>query len=302
MAIFDFLKRNKENVGKQGADSTVDSKDLFGVEGTDTGREVKTALSFPPNAKITPEDRYYFQFLNNELTPLKENQVSLSGIELKVEDGKVMITAFVRNSLPKAIEFRGATPLLLLGPNDEVIARQEFDLTQIGEIPAESSRPWGFLFEEKNVKVAEIPQTDWKLAFELEKEKGPHALDLEESWEKSLAEKDKEQLENLVKGMTPPKPGEVNFMGIQARLAEKDGSLHVTILIRNGSENNLSLQQIPLVVEDASGDVIAKGGFKLEKLNVKANTSKPWTFIFPKEMLLKEEIDLSKWKAYPPQK
>lgn len=299
--MFDFLKRNKENVGKQGADSTVDSKDLFGVEGTDSGREVKTALSFPPNAKPTPEDRYYFQFLNNELPPLKENQVSLSGIELKVEDGKVLITAFVRNSLSKAIEFRKGTPLLLLGPNDEVIARQHFDLTQIGEIPAESSRPWGFVFEEKNVLEKEIPQTDWKLAFELEKEKLPHALDLEESWEKSLADKDKEQLENLVKSMTPPKPGEVNFMGIQARQAD-DGSLHVTLLIRNGSDNGLALQQLPLIVEDASGDVIAKGGFKLENLSVRANTSKPWTFIFPKELLLKDEIDLSKWKAYPPQK
>ena len=45
---------------------------------------------------------------------------------------------------------------------------------------------------------------------------------------------------------------------------------------------------------------IAKGGFNLDQLEVKANTSKPWTFIFPKELLLKENMDLSKWKAYPP--
>ncbi len=75
------------------------------------------------------------------------------------------------------------------------------------------------------MRAEEIPQTDWKLAFELKKPKAPHALDLEESWEKSLAETDKEKLEQLVKKITPPKPGEVNFMGIQARLDDEVRSI-----------------------------------------------------------------------------
>lgn len=291
----------KRKAGKQGADSTIDSKELLeGEEGTDSGREVKTSLSFPDNVKVTDEERYYFQFLNNELSPLKENQISLSGVELKVDNGNVYVTAFVRNSLPKGIRFDQETTLLLIGPNEEVIARKAFDLSGLGEIPAESSRPWLFLFEERYVSITEIPQTDWKLAFELKKAKGPHALDLEESWEKALAEPDKEKLENLVKDMTPPKPGEVNFMGIQAKQAEDDGNLHVTLLIRNGSERNIQLQQLPLIVEDATHEIIAKGGFQLDSLEIKANTSKPWTFIFPKELLLKEKLDLSQWKAYPP--
>ena len=180
------------------------------------------------------------------------------------------------------------------------LARKSFDLRVLGTIPAESSVPWVFVFEKESVQAEEIPQTDWKLAFELKKEKGPHTLDLEESWEKSLADTDKEKLAELVKKITPPKPGEVNFMGIQARI-DNDGALHTTLLIRNGSEKNMKLEQIPLIIEDASGEVIAKGGFVLDNFEVKANTSKPWTFIFPKELLLKEDIDLSRWKAYPPQ-
>ena len=210
-----------------------------------------------------------------------------------------MVKAFIRNSLPKAIRFQEPVPLLLLGPDGEILARQVFDLAVIGEIPAESSLPCLFVFEEKSVSVKEVPQTDWKLAFELKKAQAPHSLDLEESWEKSLADHDKEKLDQLVKSITPPKAGEVNFMGIQARMDE-NGSLHTTLLIRNGSEKNVKLEQLPLIVEDASGEVIAKGGFQLDHLEVKANTSKPWTFIFPKELLLKETIDLSKWKAYPP--
>ena len=88
-------------------------------------------------------------------------------------------------------------------------------------------------------------------------------------------------------------------MGIQAQIDE-NGSLHTTLLIRNGSEKNVKFEQLPLIVEDASGDSVAKGAFQFEELEVKANTSKPWTFIFPKELVLKEDMDLSKWKVYPP--
>ena len=43
-------------------------------------------------------------------------------------------------------------------------------------------------------------------------------LDLEESWEKSFAQAKKEELEQMVKKITPPKPGEINFMGIKTSL------------------------------------------------------------------------------------
>lgn len=295
-----FFKRDKNKIAKEGDDHTVDSKDLFGGEAESTGKEVKTKLYFAPAMRIGQEEKYYYQFLNNELPLLKENQVSLSGIEVKTENGKVFVQTFVRNSSAQTIVFKEPVHLSLLGPDGDILARQEFDLSVIGDIPAESSLPWQFLFEEKNVRVKEIPQTDWKLAFDLKATQQPHELDLEESWEKSLADTEKERLEQLVKNITPPKAGEVNFMGIQARIHE-DGSLHTILLIRNGSEKNMKLEQLPLTVEDASGDVIAKGGFKFDNLEVKANTSKPWTFIFPKELLQKDSIDLSKWKAYPPQ-
>ena len=86
-------------------------------------------------------------------------------------------------------------------------------------------------------------------------------------------------------------------MGIQAQI-DDNGALHTTLLIRNGGEKNIRFEQLPLIVEDASGEVIAKGTFKFDKLEVKANTSKPWTFIFPKELVSNDQVDLSKWRVY----
>jgi accessory Sec system S-layer assembly protein len=292
----------KKNLNKTGEDTTVSSEELLN-ETVDQGSEdeVETKLFYSPAYEPAQELKYVYQFLNLELSPLKPNQISLSGVDLKQDEaeGAVIVTAFVRNSLSKAIQLQ-EMPLLLLGADGEKLARKVFDLSVVGEIPAKSSVPWLFSFGSGDLLVdSELPKTGWKLAFELKTQK-KHALDLEESWANSLPEEDKARLHQLVDGMAAPKPGEVNFMGLQAKKSD-DGNLHVTMLIRNGSDKNIQLQQLPLEVVDASGEVIAKGGFALNDFEVKANTSKPWTFIFPRSLVKKEEIDLSVWKAYPPQ-
>lgn len=288
--MLSFFKRKK-----QGEDSTIDAGQLLQKEYEQKEEWIKTDLSFHPHMSISTEQKYYFQFLNNELPPLKPNQLSLSGIELKKENGRYIVTAFIRHTLNQSLSL-GEAPLLLIGPNGELLGRKVFSLHELGELPPNSSRPWSFTFLETDLFVEELPETGWKLAFEIKK---PHALDMEESWEKSLSDEDKQKLEQLVRSLAPPKEGELNFMGLQAKMGE-DGSLIVTLLIRNGSYKNVRLEKLPLVVEDANKEIVARGAFSLQ-LEVKANTSKPWTFIFPKSLLTKEHIDLSAWRVYPPQ-
>ncbi|MET3726991.1 accessory Sec system S-layer assembly protein [Fictibacillus halophilus] len=291
----------KKNLNKTGEDTTVSSEELLNETSANLSaeEEVETSLHYSPAYMPTQELKYVYQFLNLDLTPLKPNQVSLSGIDLKQDGGDVTVTAFIRNSLDKAIQLQ-EIPLLLLGVEDEMLGRKVFNFAEVGEIPAKSSTPWVFTFSgDELATVEEFPKTGWKLAFEL-KTARRHELDLEESWANSLPEEDKARLHQLVAEIQAPKPGEVNFMGLQAKQTS-EGNLHVTMLIRNGSDKNIQLQQLPLEVTDASEEVIAKGGFTLDDLEVKANTSKPWTFIFPSDLVLKENVDLSVWKAYPPQ-
>lgn len=282
-----FFKKKK----KSGGDTAVSAQDVI-QETADAGdEEVYTELSLHPSWSLPMEQQYVLRFLNNELPPLKPNQISLSGISLRREADGVVVSAFVRHSLSKPIKIGKAT-LLLLSADDAVIARKEFNLEEMGELPEKSSRPWNFLFENATLKTNNIPEEGWKLAFELRQK---HRLELEESWEKALPKAEKDKLRQLVDQLEPPKPGEVNFFGLQAKLTEEHG-LSVTVLIRNGSDRNIYFEQLPLQIEDAAGEVIARGGFALDRLEVKANTTKPWTFIFPKELIRKSEPDLSKWK------
>lgn len=295
-----FKKKDGENPKLAGNESVISSKEFIDEESSDqTEGEIATELSLHPNWNLQKEDLYAFQFLNMECPPLLPNQLSLSGISINKVGEDFQVTAFVRNSLEKAITLEETT-LVLLGTKDEVLGRKAFHLADLGEIPGKSSRPWNFMFTKKDLFTTNIPAEGWKLAFQLNPSSRKHSLDLADSWKNSLASEDKEKLKELVENMAPPKQGEVNFLGLQAKVSET-GEFHVTMLVRNGSEKTINLEQLPLQVEDASGDIVAKGGFKLDDFQVKANTSKPWTFIFPKSLVLKEAMDLSRWKAYPPQ-
>ncbi|GLB59001.1 accessory Sec system S-layer assembly protein [Cytobacillus sp. NCCP-133] len=299
--MFPFFRRNK-NKKMVSKESVVSSKELTGEDSSlQDDSEVPTDLSFPPSwSQISDEDQYIYRFLNNECAPLKPSQLSLSGIDHQIDpdNGSLVVTAFLRNSLNKPFSLK-ETPLVVLNEKGEKVASKKFDLKELGQLEPKTSRPWHFVFEWKHVneKFLPLPEEGWKIAFEV---KPKHKLELHQSWEEKLPAEEKAKLAEIVERKIPaPKEGEVNFMGLQANM--KEDNLTITLLIRNGSDKNVSLQQVPLIVEDAAGDVVATGGFKLEDFEVKAHTTKPWTFIFPGSMIQKNEPDFSKWRAYAKQ-
>jgi accessory Sec system S-layer assembly protein len=293
--MLSFLKRAK----KKGKDTTVSSNELLsGEEHVTQTNVVKQTLYLHHSwHEINQEQKYIYQFLHKELPSLQENQLSLSGIEVNTEGDIRYATTFVRSSISKPITLEEVT-LLLLNEEKQVCARKKFDLSVLGEIPAHVNMPWVFTFEQHTWTEAVVPETGWQLAFELT---GEHQLELAPEWEEQLPEEQKKKLRDIVAGLKPPNEGEINFFGLQA-VHQDSGDLHITILIRNGTRNNISISQLPLHISDASGDIIAQGSFTLTDFDfdVKANTSKPWTFIFPASLVIKAELDLSTWKAAVP--
>lgn len=254
----------------------------------------KTTLSFHPDWQLSPEETYVYRFYHEQLPPLQPNQISISGVKLiEYNDGFVAV-AILRNTLPKPVRFERIR-LLLLDEDGTAIARKEFDMSPFGELPPMTARPWRFLFAAEDKLVDQLPADGWKIAFELTPR---HRLDLEESWEQALSAKQRQQLQALVDSVPPPAPGEVNFMGIEAKQLPS-GELGVTLLIRNGSDKHIHFEQIPLEVRDHAGDMVARGLFPCH-LEVKAHTSKPWTFLFPPELLHKAEPDWTSWKVTIP--
>jgi len=294
MGLFSFFKKTD----KVGTDSAIDSKDL-GQDSNPLNQEdqVETKLSFHPEWQVPQEQRYIFNFLANELQPLKPNQLSLAAINIEEDPHSKAwnVKAFVRSSLDKAIEL-GEIELLVLDKDDNQIASKSFNFAELGSIPAKSARPWVFTFEKSTVLTEEVPEEGWKLAFNLISLRG-HQLELDETWKKQLPKEQQEALANIVKGLPKLGKNEVNFTGLQAKITD-DKSLVTSLFIRNGNDKAINIEQLPLEIVDANGKLVAKGSFNLNPaLTVQPNSTKPWTFIFPEELVSKEEFDLSRWSA-----
>ncbi|WP_341301664.1 accessory Sec system S-layer assembly protein [Lysinibacillus sp. FSL H8-0500] len=294
MGLFSFFKKSDKVV----QENTIDSKDLLGNNGTNqsSDEEVETKLSFHPDWDVPQEQKYIFNFLANELEPLKPNQLSLSSISIEEDRfGKWHVRAFFRSSLSEAIEL-GEIELFIMDKDDKLIASKRFDFKALGTIPAKSARPWVFEFEKSTIQVDEVPEDGWKLAFNLVSLR-EHQLELDPTWEEQLPAEQKEELAKIVKTLPKLNDTEVNFTGLQAKFIN-NGSLNVSIFIRNGHSKAINLEQLPLEIIDARGKQIAKGSFKMDPvLTVQPNSTKPWTFIFPKELVNPKGADLSRWTA-----
>lgn len=126
---------------------------------------VHTALMFHKGWEISKQDEYVYKFRHQRLPALKPNQISLSGIKLTRVEDDVMIEAFLRSSIEKAVSF-DIVDLLLVDGKGKFLAKKAFDLSELGELPALSSMPWRFLFEEGDMLAESIPDEGWKIAFE----------------------------------------------------------------------------------------------------------------------------------------
>ncbi|AQU80140.1 accessory Sec system S-layer assembly protein [Planococcus faecalis] len=297
MSIFSFFNKT----GKTGKDSIVSSTELGA--GSETAsletQEVTPTLSISQEWEISKEQEYVLKFLSNDLPPLQANQLSLAGIDIEADPytGDWNVQAFFRSSLERPFTMEKAE-LVLQDGNKETIASQEFDLSELGSIPALSNRPWIFKFKKDSIQTAQVPTADWSLAFNVQS-LVPHALDLDISWEEALSSEKKSVLRDLVQKLPKLNSQELNLTGFQTSFSE-DGNLAVSVFIRNGYSKQIELENLPLEIIDATGSSVVKGSFKLAPLTVKANTTKPWTFIFPKDTLQVSNPDLSRWTARIP--
>jgi SLAP domain-containing protein len=122
-----------------------------------------------------------------------------------------------------------------------------------------------------------------------------HQLIYESTWEKSMSKKDKELFERLYQDNLTDISEEVRFLNLRTGF-NVHGDLFATVLIQNGTDKDIPLFQLPLRYCDAKG-VIAEESFTYQSLIIQAQSSTPWTFLFPKEKIQRKEINLTEWRV-----
>lgn len=250
-----------------------------------------TRLVFPPYFPKDKGKRQYFIEKHRNLPPMKENQLQLFGVGLTFnENQQIVVTAFIRSTIVKPVSLK-MTHIFLLNQNLEPIAQKEEDFKELGILQPNTSVPWKFIFPEDNLFQVDLSEVEtWSLVFE---EEVRHQLDLSDMDEGEISEQAKNQLKEIIQQSSLDK-NELSLVGLSAKRNKTEG-IEVTLLIQNGTINNLEIKQLPLKFYDAAGELTAQGTFQLSDFHIRANTSKPMSLVFPKTSILKEKIDLTSW-------
>lgn len=256
--------------------------------------KLSTQLVFP--ADFNQTEQMYFQKLHQELSPMGENELNITGVKLTITDTQsIKVMAFIRSTLEKPLLIEAAQ-ITLLDKNLQPFAEKNKVFTTIDTLIPKTAHIITIEFSKSEI-FAEKPDFEllesWSIAFKQDIQ-SQHSIDFSDLDEDKISAETKDWL-NKMNQKTPLGENELSFMGFSAK-QDKENRLLVNLLIRNGTKDNLTIKQLPLKFYDASGDLAAKGTFKMDNVTVRANTSKPLALVFPVSSILKEKLDLSSWK------
>ncbi|WP_113930692.1 SLAP domain-containing protein [Bacillus sp. P14.5] len=267
-----------------------------------TEKLYQTSLYFPAAWRMTDQEKYIYMFHHAKLTALREDQLSFSGIDLVENDDKsIVITAFIRNAFKKLAKLQNIVITVLDGKQQKV-ASKLVDLGDLDSLPPFTSVPWRFLFsKEDRYTDKPIDKDGWKLLVDLKPKIIKPTLDLDPVWTKKLSDTQKGALQRIVDQQpTLVNKNDFNLMGLELHLDQNEREIIVNVFLRNTTEQTVKLESLSLALEDAYETEITRNNFFFKELEVKPNTYKPWSFIFPlSDDHDIENLDLRRWRVTP---
>ncbi|MEK5206072.1 SLAP domain-containing protein [Psychrobacillus sp. FSL H8-0510] len=257
----------------------------------------KTELNFSKDWDISAPDKYIFQYFHQQLENLEANKLHIHGVKLHTVESGIVVTAIIRHSLPKKLRLEQVV-LVVKDKEGKELAKKQFDMELFGELEACTARPWNFLFEMGDLLVPYDELTnemDFEMAFEYyEKVVKDFELYLDENWSKGLTDDQKVYVNNLLTSLEPIKVNEISVVGFH--FYESDDAINIYIIIRNAFSNSLTIENLPIQLFDAAGDMVCKLGFPIGEFEIAAKQARPISLSFTKEVFMKEKPDFSSWK------
>lgn len=250
---------------------------------------ISTKLSLPSH--FDKNDKKYYKDLHSRLPEMKKNQLSIQGVNMEVDSSrKIIVTVFISSTVEKPISLKPSN-IILLDERLEVLASTQEDFIGFERLLPNTSRPWIIEFRKDDLNDWDKDRLKkWSVVFE---DNLKHRLDLSDMDERKISKDSMDKLNKIIEE-DPVEDNELKLVGLLAKF-DKEKNLVVTLLIRNGTNKDLEIKQLPLKFYDGLGELSAEGTFKLRDLVVLGNTSKPISLVFPYSNIIKKDMELSKW-------
>lgn len=230
-----------------------------------------------------------------ELPPIKEGQLNVSGIYAYDMGEKLEVKVYIRNGLSEDVVLENI-PMAIINSKDEVLARQTFNLKSLGTIPPKGARPLKIYFEKKNVFVEKIPMDDWHVGFDTKIRAAKKVNVNYEKLPKSIGIENKLVFDKFLRELPDLKEGDFSISTFSVGI-EKDGNIIVTVVMRNGDTEPRGIKKIPVTVMDPKGNAVKSNLFELEDFQVGGLKARIFNFSFQTNLKLKEDTSLKDWKV-----
>ncbi|MFJ5768839.1 SLAP domain-containing protein [Psychrobacillus sp. NPDC093180] len=259
---------------------------------------LKTILEFSEHWEMDQQERYVYQYYHNKLKGLDPNQINIHGVELRKTSEGVIMTAIIRHSLQKKLNLE-VIRLVVRDKEGKDLARKDFNMEYFGVLNPLRARPWIFKFDQASLLVPEEEITDkmeFEVVFEIQEPlRSEFYLQLDDNWSEQLSEEEKVYLQKTLDSLEPV---EMETISVSAfNLAVQEDGVHVSVLIRNTYNSVVTLENLPLQLFDATGDLVAQLGFPLANFDLHPNHGRPVSLFFSKDVFKKENPDWSEWKT-----
>ncbi|OAA94179.1 SLAP domain-containing protein [Clostridium coskatii] len=258
---------------------------------------VSTVLSLLDEEENVVSDvqKEIFEDEIKELPPIKEGQLNVSGIYVYDVGDKLEVKIYVRNGLSNKLNLK-MIPFVIKNSKGDILAAQQFNLSCLGEMPSHSARPIKLYFDKKNVKVDKIPQDDWQVALNGEFDVRSTVRPIYEDLPEGISDEDKMVFNKFLAELPEMEEGEFSIstfsIGIQT-----NGNILVTAVMRNASNQPITINKMPMTVLDAKKRAVKSESFELEDFTVSPYRAKICNFAFPTDVHPERDQELAGWSV-----
>jgi len=263
---------------------------------TKSGGLVHTELSLHPmwEQELDAERKYTLRFLQAELPDMVRGMVSVTGFSMMPEAMGTTVALFFRNSTARTVRIKNIRLAIYL--DDEPFARILVDLSEMGPIPAHTSRPWEVFFPMDSYLHDNFTFSRWKVVMKAGNSTHvwPRTLELDPEMEKRMTDRQKDRLEKLAFSLPPIPVNTVEVTGFDIGKT-KEGHLVAAMLFRNGTKGVYNPDKLRVKISDMDGELVAKGVLDASTIHVQPGNSRPWLVVFPPDIVKKPDANLRKW-------
>lgn len=258
---------------------------------------VDIKLSLTPEMEVVMSEvqkDYLEEEMVEAIPKIEKGQVNISGVYAYKDGDQWEVKFYIVNGLNQQLNFE-KVPLKIITSAGEEIAYQVFNLKGIGNIPPYSARPAKVYFNKENVFVDEIKHGDWKITFDANI-KGVTYADIEfENFPEQMEEKDKNAFNEFLKNIPKIEKGEVSI-NLFTMIQYKNGDILITLVLRNGLNKEIKIEELPLTLRDENEDIVFSSIYRLEDFKISPQKARILSVVVKKDILLNEEVDLTKAK------